>query len=358
MRITSSTVTMSSQTSILEQHTKEETLKIWVGNERQNTGGDMLTVGKYAGMYADALELSEDGKTLLEKNPSIKGTESDKSVIFEIDERDKQKMLIIQKMLEALTGKKIRFYLPKKLEFKKADVPAECRQQAAAVEQRKGWGMEYNYSESHYECEKMSFVSEGIIRTADGREIKFSVQLNMSREFASQMNINIRAGDAKIDPLVINLNGESPGLKEEKFFFDLDCDGETEQISFLTPGNGFLAIDLNNDGIINNGGELFGPTTGNGFDELSWHDIDGNNWIDENDPVFQKLRIWIKDPEGNDRLFALGEKGIGAIYLGNIDTLFNIKDNKNNLHGQVRKTGIFLKEAGSAGVISHIDLVV
>lgn len=180
----------------------------------------------------------------------------------------------------------------------------------------------------------------------------------MSREFASQMNISIRAGDAKIDPLVINLNGESPGLKEEKFFFDLDCDGNMEQIPFLMSGNGFLAIDLNNDGVINNGGELFGPITGNGFDELARYDVDGNNWIDENDPVFQNLCIWIKEPDGSDRLFALGEKGIGAIYLGNIDTLFHHKGGKNNLLGQIRKTGIFLKEDSSAGVISHIDLVV
>ena len=358
MRITSSTVAMSSQASILEKHTKEETLKIWVGKERQNTGGDMLAVGRYDDMYGDALELTEEGKTHLEKNPSIKGAESDKIIIFEIDEREKQKMLILQKMLEALTKKKLRFYIPEKLEFKKAGTPQELRHQASLAEQRQGWGIEYNYRESYYECEKMSFASEGIIRTEDGREIKFSVQLNLSREFASQINISMRAGDAKIDPLVINLNGEGPGLQEEKFLFDLDCDGKTEQISFLTPGSGFLAIDLNNDGIINNGGELFGPTTGNGFGELSREDIDGNNWIDENDPIFRNLRIWIKEPEGHDRLFALWEKGIGAIYVGNIDTFFNIKDNKNNLHGQVRKTGIFLTEAGSPGIISHINFVV
>lgn len=92
MKITSSTVTIMSQTSIFEKHTKEETLKIWVGNERQNTNSDMLTVGKYAGMYMDALELTEAGKTLLKRDSSIEeGIESDKSVIFEIDERDKQK---------------------------------------------------------------------------------------------------------------------------------------------------------------------------------------------------------------------------------------------------------------------------
>ena len=45
-------------------------------------------------------------------------------------------------------------------------------------------------------------------------------------------------------------------------------------------------LDLNNDDIITNGNELFGPRTGNGFTELSVYDEDGNNWIDEKDLVY------------------------------------------------------------------------
>jgi hypothetical protein len=110
----------------------------------------------------------------------------------------------------------------------------------------------------------------------------------------------------------------------------LDCDGETEQISFAGNGSGFLSLDINGDGVINNGSELFGPQSGNGFEELAQYDNDNNGWIDESDSIYEKLRIWSKDGNGNDYLFALGEKGIGAIYLGNIGTEFNITDNQNN----------------------------
>lgn len=60
----------------------------------------------------------------------------------------------------------------------------------------------------------MSFASQGI----DGREISFSVELNMFREFATETNISIRAGSA-VDPLVINYDGTAPRLTDTKFSF-------------------------------------------------------------------------------------------------------------------------------------------
>ena len=80
------------------------------------------------------------------------------------------------------------------------------------------------------------------MKTSDGREISFHVQLNMSREFASHTDISLRAGDAvKVDPLVINFGSGAPNLADRKFSFDLDNDGSSEQISFVTQGSGFLA---------------------------------------------------------------------------------------------------------------------
>lgn len=91
---------------------------------------------------------------------------------------------------------------------------------------------------------------------------------------------------------------------------------------------------------------------------MAKYDEDGNQWIDENDSIYDSLRIRTKDPEGKDVLFALGQKGIGAIFLGNINTPFDMKDGENNLHGQVKNSGVFLREDGSAGIIQQIDLVV
>ena len=58
------------------------------------------------------------------------------------------------------------------------------------------------------------------------------------------------------DPLVINLEGNVAQVSDQTFFFDIDCDGVEDEISKLISGSGFLALDQNGDGIINDGSEL------------------------------------------------------------------------------------------------------
>ena len=68
--------------------------------------------------------------------------------------------------------------------------------------------------------------------------------------------------------------------------------------------------------MINDGNELFGTKSGDGFKDLAKYDKDRNGWIDEADDIFDDLRIWTKDEQGNDKLLTLKEAGVGAIYLG------------------------------------------
>ena len=159
------------------------------------------------------------------------------------------------------------------------------------------------------------------------------------------------------DPLVINLDGNIAGLSDQTFFFDLDGDGEKEEISTLKSGSGYLALDLNEDGVINDGSELFGTKTGNGFADLAKYDQDGNGWIDEDDEVWSKLLIWTKDEDGKDKLYHLSEAGVGAICLQNANTEFSLNSVKDNhTNGVLRNTGIFLYENGTVGTVQHLDL--
>lgn len=178
----------------------------------------------------------------------------------------------------------------------------------------------------------------------------------MSQSFYSSINFELRMGNTKlVDPIVINLDGSFPMLDSDRFEFDIDMDGTSDLVPYLIGNSGFLAMDKNHDGIINNGSELFGPSTGNGFLELSYYDSDGNNWIDENDPVFSSLRIWLKSGD-RDILVALGEVGIGAIYLGNVFSLINYRDYTGDIIGIAKNTGIVLKEEGQPLIIQHIDM--
>ena len=209
------------------------------------------------------------------------------------------------------------------------------------------------------ESESVAFASSGMVKTQDGRSIDFNIEVSMSRAFTSQINTLTTQNYIKTDPLVINLDTDIGSVTDQKFLFDLDSDGDEEEISFAGKGSGFLALDKNGDGRIGDGSELFGTKSGDGFKDLAAFDEDGNGWIDENDSIYSKLKVWTKDEDGNDYLINLKDADVGAIYLDNVDTQFSLKDGNNRLNGEIKKTGIYLHEStGAAGTLNHIDLAV
>ncbi len=209
------------------------------------------------------------------------------------------------------------------------------------------------------ESESTTFASSGMVKTQDGRSIDFNIEVSMSRAFTSQINTLTTQNYIKTDPLVINLDTDIGSVTDQKFLFDLDSDGDEEEISFAGKGSGFLALDKNGDGRIGDGSELFGTKSGDGFKDLAAFDEDGNGWIDENDSIYSKLKVWTKDEDGNDYLINLKDADVGAIYLDNADTQFSLKDGNNRLNGEIKKTGIYLHEStGAAGTLNHVDLAV
>ncbi len=209
------------------------------------------------------------------------------------------------------------------------------------------------------ESESTTFATKGIVQTADGRSIDFNMEVSMSRAFMQETNLLEVKDYIKTDPLMINLDTNIGSVSDQKFFFDLDSDGKEEQISFAGKGSGFLALDKNGDGKINDGSELFGTSSGDGFKDLAEYDEDGNGWIDENDSIFNRLKVWTKDENGNDFLIDLKKADVGAIYLRNADTQFSLKDDENKLNAEIKKTGIYLREStGAVGTLNHVDLVI
>jgi len=229
----------------------------------------------------------------------------------------------------------------------------------AEVQPRELQMMEVSASEEiHFvEEESVNFSTTGTVVTADGRQISFNMNVGMSRSFEQYYKQESTNVIAMCDPLVVNLDSDVVGLSDQKFFFDLDCDGTEEEISTLETGNAFLAMDHNMDGRINDGSELFGAKTGDGFGDLAQYDEDGNGWIDEADAVFDKLKIWVKDENGQDKLYTLKEKGLGAIYLGSQAADYSLRSAQTGqINGQIRRQGLFLYESGMAGTIAHVDM--
>jgi len=363
MKIADSSIQFASAHTLSHHHERQESLITW----QQGEGVQEKHASGKAGakdLQIQAMELQKRADTVSLSSAS-RVKRSDIASAEPVLEKNTEvmsslNMRILEAFFEKVTGKKIHFsHLDQLAEPVDAgqqpqpDSPEQVDQPPESV----GWGLDYQYRESYSEAESTSFSAQGLVQTADGRQIDISVSLNMSREFIQEKQLTIKAGDALKDPLVIQFDGKAAALTQETFSFDIDADGQKDQIAFVAPGSGFLALDKNGDQQINDGKELFGTQSGNGFAELAAYDQDENGWIDENDAVYDRLRIWSKDQEGNDQLLALGQQGIGALYLGHVDTPFSLKDTENNLQGQVVASSIFLHEDGRVGTLQQLDLV-
>lgn len=208
-----------------------------------------------------------------------------------------------------------------------------------------------------YEYEKVNFSSHGAVETADGRKIDFSLELTMERRSVSTSTFATdTASQLLLDPLVLHFETGFDLLEDTLFSFDLDGDGSLDDISTLGSGSGFLAFDSNGDAEINNGSELFGPLSGNGYEELALHDQDQNNWIDENDPIFEQLLIWKAAGSAEEQLISLKEAGVGAISLAHLGTMFELRGQSGDVLGQVKNSGIFLTEDGQVKSLQEVDM--
>jgi hypothetical protein len=356
MKIANATLQLQSNHTSQQNHEISESLRAWVGDRRPNFEGRepaRVTTRPQAAQ----VQLSDAGK-------SAQSSEADAiAQSVEAVEND-PKLRLIRAMIAMLTGREVLVFDTSKLNSSAPPVdieaPAQLENTRQAEIQSAGYGIEYEHHESYTESEQTQFEASGIITTADGRELSFSLSLSMTRSYHEESDASIRLGDArkKQDPLVLNFNGNASQLTNQRFRFDLDSDGTAENINFVTGGSGFLALDRNGDNRINDGTELFGAHSGDGFAELAALDADHNGWIDENDAAYDQLRLWRKDNDGNDTLTTLRQADVGALSLGRVETLFDLKDSTNALQGQIRSSGVFLRDDGKAGTIQQIDLTV
>jgi len=364
MKIESSTIGLASQHTSSKQVAVEETLRTWVGQQRPDFDG-RAAENRAAGQLTVATISDAAHQAAANALAAINTQTSADPATSEVEDAANQasnepKIQLLISLIESLTGRKVKLFNPNELRHGGA---ARAQKTTEAVQpaqnQRQGWGIEYDRHEVIHESEQTAFAAQGVIKTSDGKEIRFNLSIEMTREFSQETNVSIRKGDGvKKDPLVINFGGTAAQLTDTKFSFDLDSDGTAENMSFVGAGSGFLALDKDGNGAINNGSELFGAQSGNGFADLAAYDSDKNNWIDENDAVYSKLQIWSKDAAGQDTLSTLAQRNVGALYLGNIATPFDLKNSANDLQGQVRSSGIYLHEDGSAGTLQQVDLVV
>lgn len=348
MRIADANVCAGAAHSALASTEVNETLRIWAGQPQ----------GASPAVAQDRVLLSREGTRRHRHSADPCGPCAKPET--DPDEGLGSRLWLAKLIIETFTGIKIDLSQlsridepPPEVEMPEGGAPGHNAEVNAA------WGVAYDRNETHREEESLSYRAQGVVRTADGQEFRFGLDVQLNRTWVERNNVRFRAGDAaKVDPLVIHYGGEAASLSGGRIAFDIDSDGREESIAAPGAGSGFLVLDLNADGLVNDGRELFGPSTGEGFAELAGLDEDGNGWIDENDPAFEQLRIWNCDAGGSEIWQTLREQKVGAIYLSALQAPFDYRDASNRLLGTVRSNGFYLKEGGGAGSIQQLDFAV
>ncbi len=339
MRIISSNMTMASQYSSVVTDTEEA----------------KLTIRKIAPppQQAATVDISAAG-IALGIAPAAKTVDQDTV----LDAKQKALIYLIEKFVQALTGKKFKIHIAQlpSPQTETAQTSGDTNVQPQSQPQS-DVAISFDYKKEHSETEQENFGAAGSVTTSDGKTINFVVDSQLSREYTTDTEVHLTNGKP-VDPLVVNIDGSPTSFQDNKASFDLNSDGAQESIPFVAPGSGFLVVDKNGDGIVNDGSELVGAATGNAYQELKGYDSDNNGWIDEGDPIFNSLKVWSKTGDNQDKVQTLTDAGIGAISVGHVATPYTFKDGQNAAVADLQSSGVFLKEDGTAGTVQQVDLVV
>ena len=169
------------------------------------------------------------------------------------------------------------------------------------------------------------------------------------------------------DPLALDLDGDGIETVAAKGFagalFDHTGSGIRTATGWVSADDGLLVRDINGNGIIDNGTELFGDNTKlknggaaqHGFAALADLDSNGDKVIDAKDAAFKELRVWRDiNQDGisqNNELFTLQSLGIKSFNTAYTNTRHNL-GNGNTL---VQK-GSYTKADGTNAVMGDLEL--
>lgn len=173
----------------------------------------------------------------------------------------------------------------------------------------------------------------------------------------------VNAATQTTSPLILDLDGDGVETTPISFgtAFDHDANGFAEATGWVSTDDGLLVRDLNGNGLIDSGRELFGNNTllangsyaANGFAALASLDSNNDGVINVSDAAFTQLRIW-RDANGNGvtdagELGTLASSGITSINTAYVDSA--LPDVYANEH---RQLGTYTNSSGQVRAVEDV----
>lgn len=171
-----------------------------------------------------------------------------------------------------------------------------------------------------------TLVVNGGLTISNYNKDNSDLRIVLSEEEEEEETPETDDAESRTSPIVLDLDGD--GIETMALgtnYFDLDGDGLRERSGWVSPDDGLLVHDLNGDGRISDGGELFGDHTllksgqkaANGFQALAEYDDNGDGKVDAQDASYVNLQVW-RDLNGNGvsdqgEMQSLDEAGVVSI---------------------------------------------
>jgi len=205
------------------------------------------------------------------------------------------------------------------------------------------------------DSQSLNFSTSGIYNINDKVfHSTFELQLSEQRVSMTQTTLSV---DQMKDPLLVQFGPRSLGqLNGQSSEIDINSDDVPDSLPMFEGDVGYLVFDKNNNGKADGGHELFGPQSGDGFQDLSSLDSNNNGFIDREDDDFSQLKLWQIDGNGNESWRNLSDTDIEAISLNSTVTPFNFYDKDDQLQAQLTQSSVALTDKGVAYGVHQVDV--
>ena len=182
-------------------------------------------------------------------------------------------------------------------------------------------------------------------------------------EIGDELEENFETAETTRSPLVVDLNGDGvigTTSVADGVYFDHENDGFAEKTGWISAEDGVLVRDLNGNGLIDNGTELFGNSTilsnnetaANGFEALKELDSNGDGIFSNQDKAWNEVKVW-QDANQNGYTDVNELKSLDSVGITEINLNYKqqqVADENGNMHNQI-STG---KKDGSEILIHDV----